>query len=230
MAKEKTARHTIRPEFGKDYDLGWVGFVHGPSLLSTGIAYLTRRDKAGDVGVTHSFLVTGPDECVEANYPAGVVTSGLAESYFDQADGRVIFRKPKGLTKAATRRVVRRAKGEVGAKFDVAGMAAEGLGGTFLGHLVNSLFGDKPKDMVAGLLHQNGRYVCSDLVIYCFREEPKYRGKGAVARPVGTVSPQTLFEDEELFEPLPGLRAVPSLDRMPVVLLERQPFPTSRAW
>jgi hypothetical protein len=83
-------------------------------------------------------------------------------------------------------------------------MVAEGLGGTFLGHLVNSLLGDKPKEMVAGLLHQKGQFVCSDLVIYCFREEAKYRGKGAVARPVGTVSPQTLFEDEELFEPLQG--------------------------
>jgi hypothetical protein len=128
---------------------------------------------------------------------------GLAESYLDQDDGRVIFRRPKGLTPALARRVVRRAKAEVGAKFDTAELVAEGLGGTFLGHLVNSLFGDKPKELVAGLLHEKGRWVCSDLVIYCFREEPKYRGKGAVAKPVGTVSPQTLFEDEELFDPLP---------------------------
>src|SRR5947209_2308958 len=104
MAKRKAGHRTTRPEFGKDYDLGWVGFVHGPSVLSTAIAYLTRRDKDGDIGVTHSFLVTGPDECVEANFPAGVVTSGLAESYFDR-DEKVIFRRPKGLTPAVARRV-----------------------------------------------------------------------------------------------------------------------------
>jgi len=202
MAKRKPPPQSPRPEFGKDYDLGWVGFVRGPSLLSASIAYITRRDKVGDLGVTHSFLVTGPDECVEANFPAGVVTSNLAESYLDQAGGRALFRKPKGLIPAVARRVVKRAKAELGAKFDTVGIFAEGLGGTFLGHLLNSLFADKPKKLTARLLHQKGRWVCCDLVIYCFREEAKYRGKGALAQPVGTVSPQTLFEDEELFEPL----------------------------
>lgn len=199
MAAEKA----VRPEFGKDYDLGWVGFVHGPSLLSAAIAYLTRRDRVGDSGVTHSFLVTGPDECVEANLPVGVVTSSLAESYLDRHGGGAIFRRPRGLTPDVARRLVARAKGQVGARFDLAGMAAEGLGGTFLGHLVNSLFGGKPKELMAGLLHEKGQWVCSDLVMYCFREEPQYRDKGVLAHPVGTVSPQALFEDEELFEALP---------------------------
>lgn len=203
MAEEKAVRPTARPEFGKDYDLGWVGFVRGPSLLSTAIAYLTRRDKAGDIVVTHSFLVTGPDECVEANLPVGVVTSGLAEAYLDRDDGQVIFRKPRGLTPNVARRVVERAKREVGAKFDIIGIAAEGLGGTFLGYLVNSLFSNKPKELMAGLLHEKGQWICSDLVMYCYREEPAYRGKGVLAHPVGTVSPQALFEDDELFEPLP---------------------------
>jgi hypothetical protein len=198
MAAEKE----VRPEFGKDYDLGWVGFVHGPSFLSRAIAYLTRRDRAGDIGVTHSFLVTGPDECVEANLPVGVGTSSLAESYFDQ-EGGVIFRRPRGLTPDVARRVVERAKGQVGARFDISGMAAEALSGTFLGHLVNSLLGGKPKELMAGLLHEKGQWVCSDLVMYCFREEPQYRDKGVVAHPVGTVSPQALFEDEEFFEALP---------------------------
>jgi hypothetical protein len=191
-----------RPEFGKDYDLGWVGFIHGPSLLSAAISYITRRDKAGDTVVTHSFLVTGPDECVEANFPAGVVASGLAESYFDKDVG-VIFRRPRGLTKAAARRVVKRAKAELGAPFDTVGMVAEGLGGTFLGHVLNAVFGDVPKKRAAELLHEKGKWVCCDLVIHCLQGEPKYRGKGVLAEPVGTVSPQTLFEDEGLFEPLP---------------------------
>ena len=139
---------------------------------------------------------------MEANLPVGVVITALTESYLGRDGGRVIFRKPKGLTPEVAQRVVARAKAEVGAKFDVAGMAAESLAGTFLGHLVNSLFGDKPKELMARLLHAKGRWVCSDLVLYCFREEPAYRGKGVLARPVGTVSPQALFEDNELFEPL----------------------------
>ena len=53
------------------------------------------------------------------------------------------------------------------------------------------------------MMHKKGRWVCCDLVIYCFQEERKYRGKGVLAQPVGTVSPQTLFEDKEFFEPMP---------------------------
>lgn len=201
MAKKIPAR----PVFGKDYDLGWVGFVCGPSLLSSTISYLTRRDKIGKVVATHTLLVTGADECVEANYPAGVVVTNLTESYFGkESNGHVVFRKPKGLSKAAARRLVRRAKAEVGAGFDTVGMIAEGLGGTFVGAWLNNLLGDKPKEMAAGLLHQKGKFVCSDLVVHCFRSEPKYRGKGIVARPPGTVSPQALYEDEDLFEPLPA--------------------------
>jgi hypothetical protein len=202
MPKSQAAPRTARPRYGKDFGPGWVGFVHGSSLLSAGIAYLTRRDKLGDVRVTHCLLVTGPDECVEANFPVGVIRSSLTQAYFDQDGGQVIFRKPKGLTPAVARRVVRRAKAEVGAKFDTAAMAGEGLGGTFLGHLVNSLLADRPKKLVARLLHRKGRWVCSDLVCYCLGQEANYRGKGVLAQPPGTVSPQALFEDEELFEPL----------------------------
>jgi hypothetical protein len=216
-----------------------VGFVRGSSLLSAGIAYLTRRDKAGDRCVTHAFLVTGPDECVEANFPVGVVTTSLRESYLDWDGGRVVFRKPHGLTPAVAWRLVRRAKAEVGAKFDAAAMAAEGLAGTFLGHLLNSLFKNKPKELAARLTHRKGRWVSSDLVMYCLRAEPKYKGKGVLARPVGTVSPQTLFEDDELFEPLPDEssrsltgprpRRRPCPCRRQAVITAREPHPHPRA-
>lgn len=199
MAKRKTGR----PTFGKDFGLGWVGFVHSScQLLSGSIAYLTRRDKKGDVTVTHSFLVTGPDECVEANLPVGVVTSDLAKEYLGRDDRLVLFRKPKGLTPAVARRLVARAKAQLGAKFDYGAFAAEGLTDSFLGHLVDSLLGGKPKKLLAGLLHQKGRYVCSELVAYCLRQEPRFREKGVLARPPGVLTPQELFEDGELFEPL----------------------------
>jgi hypothetical protein len=203
MAKTKASRRPARPKFGRDFGPGWVGFVRGHTLLSAAIAYLTRRDKAGDTRVTHAFLVTGRDGCVEANFPAGVVASGLTASYLGKDAGRVVFRKPKGLTPAVAARLVRRAEAQVGCKFDTAALLAEGLGGTFLGHLVNALTGNKPKELTAKLLHKKGRWVCSDLVIYCLQGERKYCDKGVLARPVGTVSPQALFEDDTVFEPLP---------------------------
>jgi hypothetical protein len=216
MAKGNLGRRKGRPAFGKDFDRGWVGFVHSAGqLLSEGIAYLTRRDKKGGVTVTHSFLVTGPDECVEANLPVGVVASNLEKEYLGRDDRLVLFRKPRGLTPAVARRLAARAMAQVGAKFDYGGFAALGVSDSFLGHLVDTLLGGGPKKLLGKLLHQQGHYVCSDLVAYCLRQEPRYRERGVLARPPGIITPQELFEDDELFEPLPGPAPAPRQERPP---------------
>jgi len=170
------------------------------TLLSGGIAYLTRRAKKGEIKVSHAFVVTGPNECIEANLPVGVVTSDLAREYLNRDDRVILFRKPKGLTAAAAQRIIKRARAQLGARFDVGGLAAEGMHGTYLGNLITTLFGTKPREVVARLLHQKGRWVCSELVAHCLRKEQRYRDKGVLARPAGTASPQELFEDDEAFE------------------------------
>jgi hypothetical protein len=198
-----------QPVYGVDYGPGWVGFVHGPEVLSAAIAYLTRRARKSGVTVTHSFLVTGRDECVEANLPAGVVKNRLSESYFEKEKATLVFRRPRGLTQAAARRVVRRARAEIGAEFDFGGFVAEGLNETFVGHLLNSLFGGKPRKGLSRLLHQKGRYICTELVAYCLRAEPAYRDCEVLNQPAGTLTPQALFESDDLFDPLPGKRTRP---------------------
>jgi hypothetical protein len=203
MAKKRKRR----PVFGEDYGLAWVGFVHADSLLSGAIAYLTRRERRSEVVISHAFLVTGPRQCVEANLPVGVVTSNIEEEYLDRDDRMVLFRRPQGLSQAAARRIARRAKEQVGAKFDFGGFVAEGLGDTFLGHLVNTLLGGIPKEKLAKTLHQKGRYVCSDLVAYCLRQEARYRDKEILNRPPGSLTPQAFFEDDDLFDPPPGRQA-----------------------
>ena len=195
-------RRAGKPRFGKDFGLGWVGFVHSGSRLSEAIAYLTRRDKKGDVTITHNFIVTGPRECVEANLPAGVVVSDLNKDYLGRDDRTVLFRKPRGMDEETGRRIAERAKAQVGAKFDFGGFAAEGMADTFVGHFFDAVLRGKPKETLAELLHQRGRFVCSDLAAYCLRAEPAYRDAKVLDCEPGTLSPQTLFEDEELFEPL----------------------------
>jgi hypothetical protein len=194
-------RNTARPTFGKDFGLGWVGFVHSSGqMLSGSIAYLTRRHNKGGVTITHTFLVTGPNECIEANLPVGVVTSDITKEYFDKSNRMVLFREPRGLTLTVARRVVATARAQIGAKFDNGGLVAGGVSGTFLGHLVDSLFGGKPKNLLAGVLHEKGRYVCCDLVAYCLRQQPRYRKMDVLTHPPGVLTPQELFEDDELFE------------------------------
>jgi hypothetical protein len=204
MAKSKAAGQATRPVFGEDYGLGWVGFVHADSLISGAIAYLTRRERQGEVVISHAFLVSGPNECIEANLPAGVVASDIDKEYLGRDDRLVIFRRPKCLSKAAAGRIVKRARAQVGAAFDYGGFAAEGLGDTFVGYLFNTLLGGVPKEKLAEFLHQKGRYVCSDLVAYCLRQEPRYKAKEILNQPAGALTPQALFEDDDLFDPPPG--------------------------
>ena len=201
-----------RPAFGTDFGLGWVGFVHGPEALSAVIGYLTRHDKKkGDPTVTHSFLVAGPDLCVEADFPAGVVASGLEENYFSKPEERlIVFRQPRGLTPTAGRRLAKRAEAQVGAKFDYGGFVTGAVAGSFLGHLLDSMFGGKPKRTMAKLFHRQGAFVCSDLVAYCLRQERRWRDAPSLSNPPGALTPQALFEDEELFAPagvIPAPRA-----------------------
>lgn len=194
-------KHSLN-RFGKDFDLGWVGFVHSNNLLSQTIAYLTRGDKTGETTVSHTFLVTGQDECVEANYPVGVVETRLSEAYLGRPDRQVVFRRPKELTQKVANRLVKRAKAQVGSGFDYGVFAASGLRGTFLGHLANTLFHDKPQDWVDQMLNRDDRWICSELVVYCLQKEARYRGQGVLSHSPGTVTPQQLFEDDEVFEPL----------------------------
>src|SRR4051794_20755476 len=116
-----------RPAFGRDFGVGWVGFVYSPSMLSTAIAVLTMPDRRSGVTITHAFVVTGPDECVEANLPDGVVANKLGEGYLDRDDRLVIFRKPRGLTPEAGERIAARARSQVGARFDYGAFVTGGV-------------------------------------------------------------------------------------------------------
>lgn len=189
-----------RPKFKKDFDIGWIGFVHADNLLSRGIAYLTRREKKGNTTVSHSFIVTGPDECIEANLPAGVVLTRLSKEYFGRKRRRVYFRKPKAMTEKMGERIAKRARAQLGAKFDFGVFTASALKNSFLGHLIDKVFHGKPGKKVAQFLDKNGQWVCSELVAFCLQKEARYRDKGVLSRPPGTIDPQQLFEDEELFE------------------------------
>ena len=51
------------------------------------------------------------------------------------------------------------------------------LADTFLGHLLDTWFNGKPRRTMSKLLHQHGRYICTDLVAYCLRQEAIYSGQ-----------------------------------------------------
>jgi hypothetical protein len=192
---------SINPQFDVNYKKGYVGFTYyNTSVLSKGIAYMTRWAKMSDIKVSHTLIITGKDECIEAHIKEGVVRSTLSK-YFDDANCQIFFRKPVGLTSDIANRIEAVAAVQVGTKYDTKLIAAQAAHGGILGKLVNRVFHGKPDRLVSKLLNRDDRWICSELVAYCLDEQPEYRDKGILHDPKETIDPQELFEDTVIFEP-----------------------------
>lgn len=198
---QETPFEDVTPQFGKNYDRGWIGFNHATSVMSQGIAFFTRFERTNDIVVSHAFIVTGEDECVEANYPSGVVCSRLQKDYFEREDRSITFRRPKQLSAELADRIVEKAKSQVGDGFDYSVLANHALQDNFVGWLINDMFDNKPKNFLDRMLEDSGQWICSELVAYCLKQQREYENVGVLANAPGAITPQMLFEDDELFEP-----------------------------
>ncbi len=190
-----------RPEFGKDYDVGWIGFNHAESNMSQGIAYIQGWKQQSDITVSHVFIVTGEDECVEAAFPKGVVVSSLEKQYFSREDRYVTFRQPLGLTREMAEQIVETAREEVDKPFDKNVLAVHAAHGNFLGYLLDVACGGEAKDLSAKFVSAEDSWICSELGAYVLDSQSEYKGKGVLSREYGAITPQMLFEDDEIFEP-----------------------------
>lgn len=192
-----------RPVYGKNFGRGWIGFNHDTGWMSQGIAYFTRPSRQSDIIVTHAFIVRDEHTSIEAAYGKGVVTSNLDEMYFDEPERAVVFRKPRGLTEELADRIVGSAEGQLGADFDHYVLANHVAQDNFVGWLLNWALMGQPKDYVDRMIASDQRWICSQLAAYALQQQPEYAESEVLSRnSLGALDPQTLFESEELFEPL----------------------------
>jgi hypothetical protein len=97
----------LAPSYGDNYDLGYIGFtspVTQQDVISVGIAYFEGYDRLIDIAVTHVFIVTGENTCIEALMGKGVVEDPL-QPYFDDPKTHIFFRKPADYTKEIGHRI-----------------------------------------------------------------------------------------------------------------------------
>ena len=192
---------SIEAIYGDTYKKGYIGFTYyNTSVVSRGIAYMTRWARMSDIKVSHTLLVTGENKCIEAHIQNGVERSDL-EKYFNDPNCQIFFRKPVGLNKTIANNLENVAAAEVGTKYDKALIGSQALQGTFLGKLVNKIFKGRPDKLVSKLLNRDDRWICSELVAYCLSEQNAYKNKGILRHPEETIDPQELFEDTVVFEP-----------------------------
>lgn len=188
------------PCYGDNYKAGYIGFsFNDASVVSNGIAYLTRWTRMSEVKVSHALVVAGDGVCIEAQMKTGVAEQPLA-NYFDDPHYHLFFRKPRGYTPDIGGRIAAAAKGQVGAGYDKWLIVAQAMQGCFLGRWVRAVFGDKPDERVSRFLNRPDKWICSELAAYALDAQPEYRDKGVLKKPDFTIDPQELFEDAELFE------------------------------
>ncbi|QDU74111.1 hypothetical protein Pan97_11160 [Bremerella volcania] len=194
--------NTTPATYGEDYERGWIGFNHAGSWFSKGIAQVQQWRQVSDVTVSHVFVVTGEDECVEAAYPKGVVRSKLSEEYWPKDDRYVIFRKPKGLTPELADRIAEAAEAQLGTQFDYHTTANLALQKNFFGWIINWITSDEANRAVDSLVEDDSRWLCSALGAYCLKSQPEFDEIGILTQQPGMITPQELFESDEIFEPV----------------------------
>lgn len=200
---KKASFRVTTPVWNKHYGKGWVGFNHDrTNSFSRGIAWASGWDRTKKFVVSHAFIVTGEDECVEAATGKGVVVSSLKKQYFDKHERRCIFRKPINLTSDIADAIARDAHSQVGADFNYHAVANLALNDSFAGWMLNRAFSGQPRDMAARLTSGDNRFVCSELAAWCLKKHPEYDGCGVLRECHSAIEPQRLFDDDEIFEPL----------------------------
>ena len=209
LASPRFCMQSLLPAFSDNYKPGYVGFTYtGSPLLSRGISYFTRWSRLSDIHVTGVLVVTGENEGVELTGGREVTKVDLAK-LFDDPKTQIFFRKPRKCTSSLGEAIAATAIAQVGTRFDQLVVAAQILEGSFLKRWISSQFA--PARFLSRLAQRDGRWLGAELAAYCLDCQPAYAGRGLLGRTSCEISPQDLFEDEELFsawsqEPVEGLK------------------------
>lgn len=189
------------PDYLSNYGPGYVGFTYSdPSLISKGIAYFTRWSRLSEIKATHTLIVSGEDECIEAHVQSGVHRARLSD-YFNNPQCQIFFRKPVNLSNTIAEAIIETAAREVGCKYDLALILGQATAKSHIGNLIREVFQGQPTSLACKILNNDTRWICSELVAHCLDQQPMYKGKGILSIPSHTIDPQELFEDTILFEP-----------------------------
>lgn len=198
----------ITPKFGINYATGFIGFTYTGGFVAGSVAYFERWNRTRGLKVSHTFVVSGDNECVEAHIDEGVARVPLTK-YFADSACQVYFRQPRGWTPDLGRRIAEAAAAKAGAHYNTGLIVADAAADSFAGHWLNRLFRSWPNRLLSRACDRSGHWICSQLVAYALAQQPELNGRGVLRLPFDLIDPQELFEDEALFEDWPALASVP---------------------
>lgn len=184
--------------YGQHYAPGWIGFVHHHSLIATAIMWFTKWwRRHGNPSVSHVFVVSGSNSCVEAN--ADGVDETELSAYFTDPKYTVYFRKPIGWSADLGDRIVSEARKYLGAPYDFKLIAADAFSYSLVGRIVNGLTGGELDEHLTKMAASPKKMICDKLAVLAMQAQPELRDVGTIRQPARENNPQKLFEDERLF-------------------------------
>lgn len=188
----------IIPKFGLNYATGYIGFTYTGGFVASSVAYFERWNRTGNLKVTHTFVVSGENECIEAHIDEGVARVPM-KKYFADPACQIFFRQPRGWNPDLGRRIADVAATKVGLHYNTSLIAAEAASDTLMGHWFNQLLHSWPNRLLSKVCDRPGHWICSQLVAYALAQQPELQGQGVLRLPFDTIDPQQLFEDESIF-------------------------------
>lgn len=190
---------SVEPIFGETYKAGYVGFTfRGSPLLSEGIAHFTRWSRLSDIWVDRAFIVTGEDEAVEVAAHRTVQKTDLS-GVFEDVKTQVFFRKPKKCGGSLASNIAATAIAQVGTRFDDLLLAARILEGSFLARWLRTSLDGSGTRFAGHLSGASAAWASAEFVAYCLDCQPELAGRGVLGLSGAGLSPQVLFECEEVF-------------------------------
>lgn len=189
----------IRPVWGDNYRPGFVGFTFNDhSFVSKGIVYFTRWDRMSDFKASHTLIATGEDACVEAQ-GKGVVEDSLSK-YFDDLRYAIAFRKPMGWTPELGDRIVASVRQHIGKKYGYALIVGNAITHSTVGRLFGKITRGWTTRVISKWFDGKKQEICSETVALALQDQPELANLGILKQHANTITPQMLFEDDELFE------------------------------
>lgn len=182
------------PEYGKDYDDGYIFFSYNTdSLISTGIALFTKFEAKSKIPISHCGIVTGKQTCIEAANPGGVQVSNFHEKYLKPKKTVVFLCKPRNVSPELAGLMTDEGLKHVGKSYAIPGVISSAfwnlLGFATIGYLRKK----------RNWFNSEDRFFCSELVaealISAYPDRP-----GCLEYHPTNIYPQTLFEDHIVFE------------------------------
>lgn len=189
------------PQFGVNYNVGYIGFSNNDSRIAKLIKWGTKYDKKEKIEATHALIIISETECIEALMGKGVVISPLSK-YFDSDEFDIIIRAPKEYNSVLGNEIVGIANKQLGSPYSAKAIVISLFRGLFTGHIIDMITKDKLWDHLC--VNRIGRqtFICSALVAYCLQNLQNWTFKrtGVLKRNFSGINPVELLYENSIFE------------------------------